>query len=172
MSRPDLSHGLPRIGRDRVLLIVGGIALALFGMGYGLHYALFVEHQTLDGMVVSLTNGFVAVSQRNMVDAQRAMAAYGDTKYNYVRQVDAHSHWIGLAMLMIVLGAVFDGVGFSESVRRWLALGLLAGSILFPFGVLVQTARHGGLFASSVAIAGAALVTASLAGVAVGFARS
>jgi hypothetical protein len=154
------------------LLIIGGVALATFGMLYGLHYALFVEHQTLDRMGRSLTDAFVTVSQRNMADAQRAIAVYGETKYKYVRQVDAHSHWIGLAMLMIVLGAVFDRVGFDERVRRWLAIALLVGSILFPFGVLVQTATHGGWFASGLAVAGSAMVTLSLAGVAVGFARS
>lgn len=172
MSASDLSYGFGRIGGDRKLLIIGGIALAMFGMLYGLHYAVFLEHQSLDGMGVALTDAFVAVSQGNMPDAQRAIAAYGATKYNYVRQVDAHSHWVGLAMLLIVLGTVFDRVALSERLRHWLALALLVGSILFPFGVLVQTATDGGSFAFSVAIAGAGLVTASLAGVAVGFARS
>ena len=32
---------------SRKLLIFGGMALAAFGMLYGLQYALFVEHQTL-----------------------------------------------------------------------------------------------------------------------------
>lgn len=159
------------MSRARKLLIMGGIALAIFGMLYGLHYALFVEHQTLDGIGGSLSDAFVAASQRNMGDAHGAISAYGNTKYKYVRQVDAHSHWIGLAMLMIVLGAVFDRVGFSEKVRRWLAIAMLVGSILFPFGVLVQTATHGGWFASGMAIAGAALVTVALGVTAVGFAR-
>ena len=37
----------------RKVLIVGGLALAAFGMLYGLHYAVFVEHQTLgsDGRI-------------------------------------------------------------------------------------------------------------------------
>jgi hypothetical protein len=156
---------------SRKLLIIGGISLAIFGMLYGLHYALFIEHQTLDGMGGSLSNAFVAASQKSMVDAHGAISAYGNIKYKYVRQVDAHSHWIGLAMLMVVLGAVFDRVAFSEQVRRWLAIAMLAGSILFPFGVLVQTATHGGLLASGLAIAGSALVTVSLAVTAAGFAR-
>jgi len=156
---------------SRKMLIIGGVALAMFGMLYGLHYALFVEHQTLDGMGVSLTSGFVAAAQRNPADAHAAIAAYGDTKYKYVRQVDAHSHWIGLAMLMIVLGAVFDKVAFAEKTRRWLAIALLTGSILFPFGVLVQTATHGGMFASGLAVAGSGLVTLALAVTAMGFAR-
>lgn len=156
---------------SRRVLIIGGVALAIFGMLYGLHYALFIEHQTLDGMGVSLTDGFVAAAQRNPADARAAIAVYGQTKYKYVRQVDAHSHWIGLAMLMIVLGAVFDRVALGEKIRRWLAIALLVGSILFPFGVLVQTATHGGVFASGLAIAGSALVTLSLGVIAIGFAR-
>ena len=156
---------------SRKLLMMGGVALAGFGMLYGLHYALFIEHQTLDGMGGSLSDAFVAASQRTTVDAHGAIAAYGNAKYKYVRQVDAHSHWIGLAMLMIMLGAVFDKVSFSERTRRWLAIALLVGSILFPFGVLEQTATHGGLFASGLAIAGSALVTLALSVTAVGLAR-
>jgi len=156
---------------SRKLLVFGGVFLAIFGMLYGLHYALFVEHQTLDGMGVSLSSAFVAASQRNAADTHDALAAYGNTKYKYVRQVDAHSHWVGLAMLLIVLGAVFDRVAFSERARRWLAISLLVGSILFPFGVLVQTGTHGGLFASGLAVFGSGLVTLALAATALGFVR-
>ena len=155
----------------RKLLICGGLALAAFGMLYGLHYALFVEHQTLDRMGTSLTEAFVAAAGRHMPLAHGTIQAYGSTKYDYVRQVDAHSHWVGLAMLMIVLGVVFDRVGFTERTRRWLAIALCGGSVLFPFGVLLQTAGQGGSFASATAVGGSVLVTGALAGVAVGFAR-
>ncbi len=37
---------------SRRLLIVGGIALAVWGMGYGLWYAVFAEHQALDSIGV------------------------------------------------------------------------------------------------------------------------
>ena len=40
----------------RRILILGGIALAVFGMLFGLHYAIFVEHQTLDSMGGSLAH--------------------------------------------------------------------------------------------------------------------
>jgi hypothetical protein len=42
------------MNRARKVLIFGGTLLAAFGMLYGLHYAVFVEHQTLDGMGGSL----------------------------------------------------------------------------------------------------------------------
>jgi hypothetical protein len=153
------------------LLLFGGIALAAFGMLYGLHYALFVEHQTLDGMGGSLATAFTSAADRHMPEAHGAIAAFGATKYDYVRQVDVHSHWIGLAMLMIVLGVVFDHLAFGERIRFWIALGLLVGAVVFPLGVILQTESHGGAFASALAIAGSVLVTVSLAAVAVGFAR-
>jgi hypothetical protein len=160
------------MNHSRKVLLFGGLALAALGMCYGLYYALFTEHQTLDGMGVALTTAFVQTAQRNLPQAHAAIDIYGRTKYNYVRQVDLHSHWIGLAMLMIVLGVVFDRVNFAEPTRRWLALALLAGSVLFPFGVILQTASPGAWFPSALAITGSAVVTIALAAVAWGFARS
>src|SRR6202030_1141809 len=103
------------------LLVFGGITLAALGMLYGLHYALFVEHQTLDRMGDSLSEAFVRAAQRKMPQAHDAIDTYASTKYDYVRQVDVHSHWTGLAMLMIVLGIAFDRVSFSERVRTCIA---------------------------------------------------
>lgn len=160
------------MSRSRKLLLFGGLTLAAIGMCYGLYYALFTEHQTLDGMGGSLTSAFVETAQRNLPQAHAAIDIYGRAKYDYVRQVDLHSHWIGLAMLMIVLGVVFDNVHFEEGTRRWLALALLASSLLFPLGVILQTARVGAGFPSALAVVASALVTIALAAVALGFARS
>jgi hypothetical protein len=156
------------MSRSRKLLILGGTVLAALGMLYGLHYAVFVEHQTLDRMGGSLTHAFARAAGRRWDDSQLALAAYRETKYDYVRQVDLHSHWIGLAMLMIVLGIVFDEVAFGERARFAVALAMLAGSVVFPLGVILQTARMAQL-GSALAIVGSALVIAALGAVAVGF---
>lgn len=155
----------------RKLLVFGGTALAALGMLYGLHYAVFVEHQALGQMGGSLATAFVNAAGRNMPEAHATVGAYGAVKYNYVRQVDVHSHWIGLGMLMIVLGVAFDSVAFKERTRFRIALALLLGSIVFPLGVILQTASHGGMFASVMAVAGSVLVTAGLGAVALGFMR-
>jgi low temperature requirement protein LtrA len=143
-------------------------------MLYGLHYAVFIEHQTLEGMGGSLTTAFVQAADRDWEKSQSALIAYRETKYDYVRQVDLHSHWIGLAMLMIVLGVVFDEVTFGEPVRFWIALAMLTGSAVFPLGVILQTARRAPQMAplgSALAIAGSALVIVALGATAVGFMR-
>ena len=155
----------------RNLLIFGGIALAALGMLYGLHYAVFVEHQTLDQMGGSLAKGFAHAANRQMPEAHASIADYAGVKYDYVRQVDLHSHWIGLGMIMIVLGVVFDRVAFGPGMQFGLALAFAVGATIFPLGVILQAVTHGATFASALAIAGSGLVILSLAFIAFGFAR-
>lgn len=156
----------------RRLLVVGGLGLAALGMLYGLHYALFIEHETLGRMGGSLAQAFVSAAERNTAEAHGAVDAYASMKYDYVRQVDVHSHWIGLAMLLILLGAAFDGVAFSERSRTWIAVALVAGSFAFPLGVILETMNHDATFASAIAILGSVTVTMALAATAWGFLRS
>jgi hypothetical protein len=155
--------------RSQKLLVVSGLLLAVWGMGFGMVYAIFFEHQALDRMGASLAIAFILAAQRNIPASHQAIASYGQQSYAYVRQVDAHSHWIGLAMLLIVLAAAFGRLGFEERERFQLALALVIGSVAFPAGVLVEIA--GGSAGRMIAVAGAALVIFSLAGVAWGFAR-
>jgi len=149
------------------LLIFGGIGLALLGMTYGLWYAVFAEHQELEGIGGSLATGFSAAAERNAAGAVGALQRYRELKYAYDRHVDVHGHWIGLAMLLIVLGIGLERLGLDEKLKVLLAAGLL----LFPLGVLLQTWSHGAA-PRGLAIAGSALVIASLAVMAAGFARA
>jgi hypothetical protein len=155
----------------RKLLIFGGLILAALGMLYGLYYALFVEHQALDRMGGSLATAFVDAAERNLPAAQLAVNEYAETKYDYVRQVDGHSHWIGLAMVMIVLGVVLERAGFTERTRFAIAVALALGSFSFPGAVLLQTFTRGGALVSALAVGGSALVIGAMAGAALGFAR-
>jgi ABC-type phosphate/phosphonate transport system permease subunit len=157
--------------RSRGILVFGGLILAAFGMLYGLHYALFVEHQTLDHMGGTLTQAFALAADRNTPRSTSALEAYSSTKYDYVRQVDAHSHWIGLAMIMVVIGLAFDRVNFSEAFRAVIAFSLLVGGTLFPLAVLLQTYHHGAVMFKALAVASSGLVIAALTAAALGFAR-
>src|SRR5215472_5033720 len=154
----------------RQLLLFGGLALAILGMSYGLWYAVFAEHQALDGIGMSLTSGFQAAADRNPAGAEKALLQYRQAKYNYDRQVDVHGHWLGLSMLLIVLAIAADQISIAEKWKLLLAWSLLLGSVLFPFGVLMQTWSHGTL-PRAVAVLGSALVIASLAGMILGFLR-
>jgi hypothetical protein len=155
----------------RRLLILGGIALALLGMGYGMWYAIFAEHQELDGIGGALATSFGAAAERNVAGAESAMQQYRELKYTYDRHVDVHGHWIGLATLMILVGIAADRMAFSENVKLILGAGLLLGSVLFPLGVLLQTFSHGA-GPRGLAVAGSALVIICLAVMTMGFARA
>jgi hypothetical protein len=152
---------------SRRLLIIGGIALAVWGMGYGLWYAAFAEHQALDNIGASLAGSFVAAAERNTSEMESSLKQYREAKYIYERQVDVHGHWIGLAMLLIVLGIGFDRVNFAERLKMFLALGLLVGAVVFPLGVLLQTVSHGPL-PRAIAVVGSGFVIVGLVGSAAG----
>jgi hypothetical protein len=156
---------------SRKILIFGGLTLAALGMLYGLHYAVFVEHQTLNNMGGFLFNAFSSAAAGNMNASASAVQGYAAVRYDYVRQVDLHSHWIGLAMVLIILGAIFDSVAFAERTRIFLAAALLTGSATFPLGVILQTVVRGGTVGSALAVAGSVLVIASMSIIAAGFAR-
>lgn len=155
---------------SRKLLLAGGLVLVVWAMVFGLWYALFVEHQMLEGMGGALATGFAQAAERKMEDAHASLATYSRTQFDYVRQVDVHSHWGGLAVFLMLLGLAFDRVGFSERVRTALAALMLAGSFLFPLGVLLQTVDPG-VVPKVLGAAGAAMVILGLGTAAVGFTR-
>ncbi|HJY88085.1 MAG TPA: hypothetical protein VKE24_14720 [Candidatus Acidoferrales bacterium] len=154
----------------RKLLLVSGLALAVWGMGYGLLYALVAEHQALDEMGASLASAFALAAERRMPEAHRAIDTFAQTQFNYVRHVDVHSHWTSLAMLLIVFGAIFDRVRFDERKRLYLATMLVVGAVSFPLGVVLETMNQGPI-PKAVAVLGSGLVTLALAAVALGLAR-
>ena len=154
----------------RRLLLAGGMTLALWGMGYGLWYAVFAEHQALEEIGSSLAAGFAGAASRNSALTEQALLEYQQAKYVYDRQVDVHGHWLGLAMVLIVLGVGLDRLQFSEKIKMLLSVSALLGSFLFPLGVLLQTADRGNA-PRALAVLGSALVIVALAAFALGFAR-
>jgi hypothetical protein len=156
---------------SRKLLICGGLGLAIWGMGYGIWYAVFIEHQTLDGLGSALATGFMRAAENRTAESQTALSEAASRSFVYVRQVDAHGHWIGLGLLLLILGIAFDRVGFGERTRTYLASALLAGSVIFPLGVLLETWNRG-TGPQAVAVIGSGLVIVGLSGAAWGFARN
>ena len=158
------------MSHSRRILIIGSLALLALSMAYGLWYALAMEHQRLDQIGGSLAGSFLQAADRNLDGAQKKLQEYGDARYRYTREVDAHSHWTGLALLLLLLGAAFDQLAFAERMRIWLAWLLLISATGFPACVLWQNLHHGTLPRIASAIfAGVLLVAMSL--VAGGFIR-
>ena len=84
-------------------------------------YALFDEHQTLDRIGSSLARSFASAAEKNMAASAQSLDSYALAQFEYVREVDVHSHWIGLAMLLILMGLVYDRVNFGDRAKLILA---------------------------------------------------
>lgn len=156
------------MNKPQKLLIISGLVLALLGMCYGLYYALFDEHQTLQGMGESMATGFTEAAENNMSGARTAIENFGDIQFEYRREVHMHSHWISLGMLLIVLGMAFNQIAFNERQQFLIALALVGGATIFPPGVLLQTICPG-LFASILSIGGTIAIITSFFFVTWGF---
>src|SRR5260370_9237844 len=112
-DKVDLGVRSSAMSSSRRLLIIGGIALAVWGMSYGLWYAVLAEHQPLDNIGASLARRFAAAADRHPSALQASLQQYREGKYIYDRQFDVHGHCIVLAMLLILLGIGSNPVNFS-----------------------------------------------------------
>jgi hypothetical protein len=72
---------------------------------------------------------------------------------------------------MIILGALFERVNFTEGIRQAIALSLLVGGAVFPLSVILQTYNHGATILKALAVASSGLVIVGMAATAWGFAR-
>jgi hypothetical protein len=158
------------VRRSQYVLAVAGLALSVWAMSYGFYYAVWVEHQTLEQIGASLAGAFQHAATREMALSRASLAEYARAKYVYTREVDAHSHWIGLAMVLLALAALWDRLGFSERTRGWIAGALIAGACGFPLGVLLQNHLSAPV-GQGIAVAASALLILAFGLVALGFAR-
>lgn len=156
--------------RSSYALAVAGLALSVWAMSYGFYYAVWVEHQTIEHIGASLAGAFQHAATREMALSRADLAAYARAKYIYTREVDAHSHWIGLAMVVLALAGLWDRLAFSESARGWIAGALIAGACGFPLGVLLQNYLPVPV-GQGISVAASALLIIAFSLVALGFAR-
>ncbi len=139
------------------LLVISGLIAAIWGMSYGIWYAVFDEHQTLEAMGLNLAGGFIQAASGDLDVAHQALAAFSNWSGEYNREVHAHAHWISLGMLMIILGLAIDTLKYPAKTRNLLALALVTGTFIFPAGVLLQTASVG-IIAKVLSISGTVLL--------------
>lgn len=159
------------MSKSQKLLIISGLLLSILGMCYGLYYALFDEHQTLNDMGISLATGFAKAAEQDISKAQTAIDTFASIQSEYKREVHAHSHWISLGMLLIVLGMAFNQLAYEEKLRFIIATGLVVGASLFPLGVLLQTIDDS-LLTKGLSIVGTIAMLASFFMVTLGFIKS
>src|SRR5258708_20480778 len=77
------------VNAARRVLLFGGMALAIWGMAYGLWYAVFAEHQALNAIGASLAGAFTRAGQGNPAVRDPSLQHYHQPKYVYDRR-EAH----------------------------------------------------------------------------------
>lgn len=153
------------------ILLSAGLALAILGMAYGFWYALVDEHPTLERMGISLAGAFVEVANGDMDQAHESLKAYGETRFEYVREVHFHGHLVALSTLLLVLGLIFNQLAFSERIRLYLALLLVLGTVALPLGSILEILLTGPV-PKATALLGTVSVIGGLGIVAVGLVLS
>jgi hypothetical protein len=125
------------------ILLSGGLALAILGMAYGFWYAVADEHPTLERMGVSLAGAFAEVAKGEMDPAREFLKTYGETRFEYIREVHTHGHLVALSTLLLVLGLFFNQLAFTERIRLYLASLLVFGTAALPLGSLLEIMLSG-----------------------------
>lgn len=153
------------MNRPNRILIVTGLLLIGLTMLYGVGYAVFDEHQTLEQMGVSMANGFAQAAAGDMAAARNALDTYGTLSQEYRNEVHAHGHWGMLSLILIVLGLVIQRMAFGARGRQVLAWLLAFSAALFPLGVLLHNGPAAGAGSILSVIGSAGMVTGLLASV-------
>jgi len=149
------------------ILLSGGLALAILGMAYGFWYAVADEHPTLERMGVSLASAFAEVAKGEMDPAREFLKTYGETRFEYIREVHTHGHLVALSTLLLVLGLFFNQLAFTERIRLYLASLLVFGTAALPLGSLLEIMLSGPV-PKAVALLGAVSLVGGLGAVAAG----
>jgi hypothetical protein len=150
------------------ILLSAGLALTILGMAYGFWYALADEHPTLERMGVSLASSFAEVANGEMEQARESLNTYGETRFEYIREVHVHGHLVALSTLLLVLGLFFNQLAFPERIRLYLASLLVFGTVALPLGSVVEMFTSG-LLPKAVSLLGAVAVIVGMSAVAAGF---
>jgi hypothetical protein len=150
------------------ILLSAGLALTILGMAYGFWYALADEHPTLERMGVSLASSFAEVANGEMEQARESLNTYGETRFEYIREVHVHGHLVALSTLLLVLGLFFNQLAFPERIRLYLASLLVFGTVALPLGSVVEMFTTG-LLPKAVSLLGAVAVIVGMSAVAAGF---
>jgi len=142
-------------------LVLAAIGLVLLSSAGGLMYGRALEHRTLLELREQYQGAFRAAAAGDMAEARAALRAGQRANSVHVRVIDAHTHWIKLATLILMVSAVLPLCGWSASGQRRFAAALLGGAVLFPAGVLLQV-PFPGVSLQTVAAVGALLVIGAM----------
>lgn len=156
-----MSGSQRRLAAAALLLVAAGILL-------GFAHAVAVRYNTLP--VLQYRAHWMAAALASQHGPSGAIQAAEHKSYTYTRVVDAHTHLIKLATVLLLVALVYPLISLPEKRKRILAIMFFAGSCAFPLGVLAEIFVRG-RSAQALAAAGAMLVILAFAGLLWGLLR-
>lgn len=141
--------------------ILIALSLILFSSVAGAYFAFTVEQRTLLQLREQYESAFSYAAQDDFENAGSAIKAAEKLNYTYVRAIDAHTHIIKLAALLLLISLILPLLNWDEKKQGKFALMLTGGIILFPSSVFLQIYVEGTLFKAGAAV-GALLVILSM----------
>jgi len=149
-------------------LTVAALLLVAAGILVGFGHAVAVQYNTLP--VLQYRAHWTAAALASQNGPRDAIQAAEHESYTYTRVVDAHTHIIKLATVLLLAALVYPLIGLPEKRKRTLAIVFLTGICVFPLGVLAEIYVQG-RSAQAVAAVGAMLVILGFAGIVWGLLR-
>ena len=122
-------------------LTVAALLLVAAGILVGFGHAVAVRHNTLP--VLQYRAHWAAAALASQNGPIEAIQAAEHKSYTYTRVVDAHTHIIKLATVLLLVALVYPLIGLPEKRKRTLAIVLLTGICVFPLGVLAEIYMRG-----------------------------
>ena len=144
---------------QRTLLLGALVVIALSSLG-GLVHGGMVGHETLLALREQYEAAFTAAARRDPVAAAAALEQAQAANRHYVRVIDAHTHFIKLAVVLVLAGLLLTVTGWSEARQRLAGGLLLGGAVLFPASLFLQTQVPGLVFRAGAAVGAAAVIAA------------
>ena len=135
------------------------IAVGILG---GLWHAAAVRYSS--ALVLHSGARWTAADLASRNSPQQFVEAAEHRSYTLTRVVDAHTHIIKLATLLLLIALLYPLVDLPEKRKTALSALFLTGTCVFPLGVLAEIIV-GGRVGQPIAAAGALLVIVSFAGV-------
>src|SRR5438132_9882720 len=149
-------------------LTAAALWLIATGIVVGLGHAAAVRYNTLPVLQSQVYWTAAELALQN--DAQQAIEVAENKSYTLTRIVDAHTHIIKLATVLLLVALVYPLINLPEKRKRILAIMFFAGTCAFPLGVLAEIFVQG-RSAQALAATGATLVILAFAGLLWGLLR-
>lgn len=142
-------------------LTCAALLLVAAGILFGFVQAAIARYDTLP--VLQYRSHWMATGVASQSTSSNHIQAAEPKSYTYSRVIDAHTHFIKVATVLLLFALLYPLVSLPEKRKHALAVMFVVGNFAFPAGVLAEIYVRGWR-AQALAAAGALLIIVAFAG--------